>query len=71
MTRSSNSTEARDRLEADALPVYRVCSSIWHGTTADDQCWYEPGERIALADADAIPLLACGAIESIEVEHPA
>lgn len=51
--------------EPVALPVYRAVSPVEHGTNAVDQRRYEPGDSIALADAHAAPLLACGAVEAV------
>ncbi len=69
-----NTTEAADLLPAESQPVpdpiYRVLSPVMHGTTAEDQRRYEPGESIVLSDADAAPLLAVGAISPVE-ETPA
>lgn len=65
---AQNPLEAADPIpsELTVLPVYRVVSPVEHGTNAVDQRRYEPGDSIALTDAHAAPLLACGAVE-IEV----
>lgn len=64
-----NTTEAADLLPAElpasSSPAYRVLSPVMHGVTDSDQRRYEPGESIVLSDADAAPLLACGAVEVV------
>ena len=44
------------------MRTYPVITPIEYGTTSNDQRRYEPGTTIDLKDADAKPLLACGAI---------
>lgn len=62
-----NPLEAADLMPSEpksvGLSVYRVVSPVEHGTTDGDQRRYEPGDSIALTDAHAAPLLACGAVE--------
>lgn len=65
----SNTAELADLVVAELSsappPAYRVLSPLFHGTTADDQRRYEPGETLALSSEQAAPLLACGAVEPL------
>ncbi len=48
---------------------YRVKSAICHGNHQTDQRRYEPGETIELSEAQAAPLIECGAIELHQPER--
>lgn len=62
----AKATDAVPDAAADELPRYTAQSRLLHDGQA-----YEPGEPVALTDADAAPLLAAGAIAPLADEPAA